>query len=311
MRNKIEDIIKSELNFVPKNLSEIQEGIRHETYRVELNSENYIIQISENPHEDLKLLRQKLYWYNVLHDSNLPTPKPFTDEVKKSDDIWYILVEELLGQDADQNINKNRVLEAGRYLAKLHQYREFEDFGLTKITDNGNVNISNPNHANWISTMFQDSIKRFEKHNLMSLSKDLNQISKQVNERVPRTFDSVICHNDYSPDNVLYNKDDELTGIIDFDIAYRGDRNRDIAKSANSFWMHDPMVNWDVRDTFYRGYTDIHELDSSFDQIERFYRLETLVVTISHLIELDILREDSKIKFYEDSIYDALKRLRQ
>lgn len=231
--------------------------------------------------------------------------------MKKFDDKWYILVEALPGEDAGQSITKQKTIQAAKNLAKLHNYGTFDDFGFPEVDDKGSVNIADSSYEEWITDNFEESIERFSQRGQKSLSNKLQSISAEFEDHIPKEYGLVICHNDYSPDNVLYNKRDELTGVIDFDISYIGHSHRDVAKAANSFWMHDPLVDWNVRKTFYQGYDEVGELGPPFYKNEEFYRLESLVVTISYLIELGLLSEDKKVRFYEESIYDALKRLEE
>lgn len=307
MNKSVESIIKKEIDLQPQRVTEIDEGIQHTTFEVVSEEAKYILQFTDNEGRELNLLHKNAYWYNRLEDSRLPTPEVLSDGVERFEDKWYILVESLPGEDAGEDITKKRTTQAGQNLAKLHNYESFENFGFPEVSENGDVSVTSSNYQEWLIDMFEDSIDRFSEHDLDSLSGKLQSISEEFKSEIPSNLDLVICHNDYSPDNILYDENDRLTGIVDFDISYVGHRHRDTAKAANSFWMHDPLVSWDVRETFYRGYNEVSELDESFYQNEGFYRLESLVVTISYLIDLGLLSEEEKVSFYENAIEDVIE----
>jgi Ser/Thr protein kinase RdoA (MazF antagonist) len=161
-------------------------------------------------------------------------------------------------------------------------------------------------YEHWISDMFRQSVERFRDNNL-EIADELDNIKYSIGESVPTDFDNVLCHNDYSPDNILF-ENDQVTGIIDFDVAYIGDRNRDIVDGANSFWMHSPNTDWNPRDKFYDGYKHVRKLGNNFWESERFYRFETQVVTVSYLTHLNILTPRQE-EFYSNEIMKALRRL--
>ena len=101
------------------------------------------------------------------------------------------------------------------------------------------------------------------------------------------------------PDNTIY-LDGEVNGIIDMDYAFSGLDTRNIVKSANSFWMHDPTKDW-PREKFYEGYSEERPLPENFEEIEELFRVETLVQLVASLIDMEVLTED-QVEFYEEKI---------
>ncbi len=134
----------------------------------------------------------------------------------------------------------------------------------------------------------------------------MSDLFDQFVETLPEEFRPVFCHNDYSPDNVLF-EGETVTGIVDFDRATANDGQRALVKAGNCFWMHDPDADWNVRESFYDGYRELRELDGSFERNEPFYRVETLTNIVAGLLDMDELTEH-EMEFYSEQISEAVER---
>lgn len=299
-------IIEEEINQKPIEISEFEDGIQHNTFRVRYEEHNDVVfQFAVSSGRELKLLRKNFFWYNRLQDSGLPIPIVRSDGVRCLDNTWYIVTDYLDGENAERDVTPERTRNAGRHLAMLHNsYGLCEDSKLLEV-HNSRASLVENNYKNWIRDTFSQSVERFRNNNL-EIADKLSDIKYSIGDSIPDDFDNVLCHNDYSPDNLLF-IDDQVTGIIDFDLAYIGDRHRDIVDSANSFWMHSPNSDWNPRDKFYQGYNDVKELKENFWEREKLYRFETQVVTVSYLSDLDILTPRQE-EFYSRSIMNDLRR---
>jgi Ser/Thr protein kinase RdoA (MazF antagonist) len=119
-------------------------------------------------------------------------------------------------------------------------------------------------------------------------------------------FGPVVCHGDFSPDNLLF-EGDALTGVLDFDRAYAGQAARDLAGAANAVWMHDPAPDWDPRAECVEGYRAGRDPGASFERVEPLYRVETLAKAVAGMADLGTLSGDERT-FYDGRIARAVER---
>lgn len=143
-----------------------------------------------------------------------------------------------------------------------------------------------------------------KENGLVTVENEVERVFNQVEADLPDDFQPVLCHNDFTPDNISF-QDSEDLGILDFDHTCSRHNQRDLVKAANGFWMHDPCGDWDVRATFYEGYRDVNELDRSFERNEPLYRVETLADTVVGLLTMDELSE-YETEFYSEKILEQL-----
>jgi len=227
----------------------------------------------------------------------------------------FIIVEKIPGLSGEQNISPEKTRKAGKDLAKIHNYTEFEKEGW--INFDGGKDLENKLENIRVEafedqslkqkklTVLEEKIERLDYEGLEELAEKVKAFVETHGEMFPEDFDAVLVHNDFTPDNVIY-RDETISGIIDFDYAYSGLDVRNLVKSANGFWMHDPN-SWDVREEFYEGYREERDLPENFRELEAFFRVETLVHLISGMIKLDELSKDEK-DFYTEKIFEELER---
>lgn len=137
------------------------------------------------------------------------------------------------------------------------------------------------------------------------LGESVEKFVEDNTDKLPEQFQPVLTHTDYSPDNVLW-KDGEITGVIDWDYARSSYAVRDLVNSANAFWMNDPGADWDIRETFYQGYQEIREPEESFEQEEKFYRVETLASLTAGLLRMDALDQREQ-EFYREEMMQEIE----
>jgi aminoglycoside phosphotransferase (APT) family kinase protein len=299
------NIIAEEVGGEPEEVSKFSEGSQHETFRVKYDGEKVVFQFAVSRGRKRRLLYRNAFWYEILDGLELPVPSVLSDGVRRRGDVWYFVTDFLDGENAEHNVTERRVRNAGRNLAMLHESYEVDGMKFCEV-DGSEVSLVEEDYSGWIREMYRESIERFRDNGMNDLADDLEAVEGTFDRSVPTNFESVVCHNDYSPDNVLF-RGDEVTGIIDFDIAYVGDRYRDVVTGANGFWMHEPTADWSPRDVFYGGYEEVCEFGDGFWSAERFYRFETQVVTVSYLVDMGILTEE-QAEFYAMRIRDALER---
>jgi Ser/Thr protein kinase RdoA (MazF antagonist) len=315
MEKKTRKVVKETLGETPENVKEVEEGLIHETFTVEVGNEEYIVQFSRREDGSLK--------HNVkcyeLFQNTVPVPEPVTEEVETLEGEKYAIVEKLEGESAENNVNPQRVRRAGRTLAKIHGKASFPHEGWMELKQE-DKKPEELLEGLEIHEFKKKSLKKRKMDNMYDkkipiLEDNSFEVAEQVKEFLreneglfPEKFEAVPAHLDFSPDNVIYSGD-QVSGVIDFDYMYAGLDIRDLAKSANSFWMHDPAADWDVRETFYEGYRQERELPEGFEELEAFFRIETLARLIASVIELDEMEEEEK-EFYRRALGEELERCR-
>ena len=306
----IVSIVERELAATPSRVARIDEGVLHETYAIGCDEGEYVLQFSSDADEEREdSLGRGLRWYVALADSEIPVPGVVTETLRSFDGREYSLVERLPGETGERDISPERVRNAGRYLAKIHEFRSFETAGWIRFDDRGaSVEAFGEGGPKpWILRRVSDSARMLRDGGLGEPGSELADAFERASADLPATFRPVLCHDDYSPDNVLF-RGGAVTGVLDFDRAYAGHGQRDLAKAANCFWMHDPCADWDVRAALYEGYRDATELDDSFERTEPIYRAETLAEIVAGMLELDELSAYERA-FYAERLLEAVERV--
>lgn len=310
MDDEIASIVKRELDETPVRSTQIEEGLLHETYELSCDGGDYVLQFSSDAGDDREdALRRGLNWYILLQNSEIPVPGVVTEEVKESNGRKYILVEKLPGKTGERDISPERVLNAGRHLAKIHNVWSFDTAGWIRFEDHGPSvqEFGEGNLKQRTQRKIEESCGILQDGGLETVGNEIERVFDQWGRDLPDDFQPVLCHNDYSPDNVLF-QDGEVIGILDFDRAYSSHNQRDLVKAANCFWMHDPCSDWNIRATFYDGYRDVNELGSSFKRNEPLYRVETLAGTVAGLLEINELTEYER-GFYAERVLETIERV--
>lgn len=309
MTDDIVSLVERELRETPVDTERITDGSIHETYAVVCPSGKYILQCSKPDENQGARLRQGLYWYRALQDSDIPVPELVTETVQTDGDRHYTLVEHLPGSSGELDISPERVGNAAPFLARIHGHRQFDTPGQFRIDEHGPVveEFDAGSLAEWRERRLDQTLSWLADAGMTRAVAAVERVRPRLERERPDEFQAVLCHNDYTPDNVIF-EGDTVTGIVDFDLAFAGHRQHDIVQAANSFWMHDPCVEWDVRATFYEGYRHAGEIDPSFERNEPLYRVETLAWTVGALWSLDGLSEYEQA-FYTERIVETVERL--
>lgn len=301
-------IAEREFGAKPASISTVPEGLLHETFELECEDGTYILQVSPGGEREGEL-RRGLQLYQFLENSNIPVPGVVTEQVRYHDGEAYSIVEKLPGESAKDDISPERVTAAGRHLAQLHDTQTFERTGWIGF-EGDRVTVrpfEEGSQKNRVIERARHYSRLLQQNGLEPAGEEVANLIDLLRETLPEAGPPVLCHNDYSPGNILY-RDSEITGVLDFDRAIAGHGQRDLVKAANAFWMHDPCVDWEVRERFYDGYGELRPIDESFRQLEPLYRVETLAETVGGMVELGELSEYEG-DFYTERILEAVNRL--
>ena len=318
-REKAKKASKKVFGSKPESTERIEEGLINETFEVEVDGEAYVVQFSGDL-DDSSSIKNNLKFYE-LFKKTVPVPEVVTEEVQEVKGHDYTIVEKVPGNTAEKNINPEKTRKAGEKLSIIHNKTSFQNEGWMNLReedktpeelleglkivgfDKGSL------RRRKLDNMYDKKIPILREHSFGELADRIENFLKQYEELFPEDFTAVPVHMDFSPDNILYRKG-EITGVIDFDYMYAGLDVRDLVKSANSFWMHEPGAEWNVREKFYEGYRENRELDDEFRTREAYFRIETLARLVASTIELDEMTED-EIEFYRKELEKELQRSKE
>jgi Ser/Thr protein kinase RdoA (MazF antagonist) len=303
---KTEKAVEKVFGEKPENVEEISEGLKHETYTITVSGKEYILQFSGDEYDDHESLKQCLKMYELLSDT-VKVPEAATQEVQDIDGEKYTIVEKIEGESGEKNISPEKTRKAGRELAKIHDFTELEKEGWLEFKDEGLevVEFEEGSLKQHYLTELEGKLQILKDEGLEDLAEKVEKFIEERKEVWPEEFTPVICHDDFTPDNTIY-LDGEVNGIIDMDYAFSGLDARNIVKASNSFWMHDPAKEW-PREKFYQGYSEERPLPDNFEEMEEFFRIETLIQLVASLIDMEVLTED-QVEFYQEKIEEEMDK---
>jgi len=286
-------------------IHEISEGLMHDTYRATVEGKDYIVQFSADGYDDHNSLRHCLDMCELLSDA-VKVPQAVTKEVRKINGEKYIIVEKIEGRSGEKNISPEKTRRAGKELAKIHNYTTFEKEGWIQFNEELEiVDFEEGSLKEKYLKQLEEKLQTLREEGLKELADEVENFVEERKNLFPENFKSVICHDDFTPDNTIF-LDGKVNGIIDMDYAFSGLDTRNIIKSANAYWMHDPGKNW-PRQKFYQGYKEQRPLPENFDKLEEFFRIETLTQLVTGLIEINAATE-KEIEFYRKQIRKELEK---
>ncbi|MFB6208686.1 MAG: aminoglycoside phosphotransferase family protein [Candidatus Nanohaloarchaea archaeon] len=311
MKDRIKEILDEDLVEHAESIEEISTGLIHKSFRIDIADSSYIIQLSPlGEEEENSDLSHCLNCYRYFQNSDIPVPEVFTEEIKDYGDFSYIIVREIKGESLKNDLSPENVRTAGKYLAKIHNSKSFETSGWIGFENEGIKEYGFPDSEDLSERILKKLREKKEIYRRERMDSVVDAIEKFVEKRgddLPREFTPVLLHNDYTPDNLLF-KNGELTAVLDWDYVYSGHAQRDLVKAANGFWMHDIGANWDIREALYNGYSEVRELDASFEKNESLYRFDTLVRLVAGIIELKGMDEREK-ELYGEEIMDVFSKI--
>nr|WP_305794427.1 phosphotransferase [Halomarina rubra] len=283
-------------------------GLLNETYTLRCAGREYVLQFEADPEHDWDdSLQRGLDCYVALGGSDVPVPDVVTERLGTHGDRTYSLVERLPGETGGRSVPRERAVNAGRVLARLHDHRGFERAGPVALAE-GRLHaeaFAEPDPRGRLQEIVGDVVGEIRDAGHPTVAADVQRVV-DGSPNLPGEVPAVLCHGDYSPDNVLFAGDD-IAGVLDFDRAYAGDARWDLAKAANGFWMHDPASDRDVRREFYAGYRAVAGTDDSFARAEPVYRVATLAAHVGGLLMFEALT-DEELAFYAEQLAGAVDR---
>lgn len=281
----------------------------HETYELRYRGAEYVLKLAGAGDAPEHALQRGLGWYRALQDSEVPVPGVVTETVREVDGRQYVVVEKLPGETADLDVAPTKARSAGRHLAGIHDARQFEEPGRVRFDDEGPTveafEAGGPNERR--RRHAAENVVTLREAGLDAAAWAVERLLEGSEAILPADLDAVLCHGDFSPDNVCF-ADGSVTGVLDFDRAHAGHAGPDLARAANAFWMHDPGADWDVRAELYGGYREARGFPESFERFEPVYRVETLADAVAGLHDFQGLSAYER-DFYDDRIVESVERV--
>lgn len=303
----IEAIARLELGTSPERVRWIEEGLLHETYELACDGREYVLQFVADTDDRRDSLRRGAYWYAALSGTSVPVPALASDGVGTYDGRAYVLAERCPGETAKRAVSPARTRRAGGCLARIHEARTFERAGWLRVAD-GTVSVDPfeaSSHAAHVADVASESAATLREHGLAEAGTALAALVDRLATDLPAAVTPVLCHGDFSPNNVLFDGD-ALTGVVDFDRAHAGAAARDLARAGNAFWTHDPGADWSVRETLYEGYRSVRSPGERFAALEPLYRIETQAGAVAGMLELDALSASER-EFYAEDLRETAR----
>ncbi len=311
----VEKIVGQEFEINNTDVSEIEEGLKQPTYRINTNQGTYIVQVSDKIGKEENELDRCVKSYELLQDKRIPVPHLKTGLKRISIDnqeLKYYIVESSGDKSLGGRVSKEMTSNAGKILGRIHGYQSFDEAGWLLPEENSFSVTPFPegSYKEHINSNWQDYIDTLkQKEDWREVAEQAQNFFDKHSDELPENFEPVFCHDDYSPDNLII-RNSKISAVIDFDMAYAGHLYRDLAKAANSFWMHDPYADWNIRKTLYEAYNQKVNLDENFKRFEPIYRVETIIGTVTSLIELNHFTQEEE-DFYRARIPEIIEKAEQ
>jgi len=306
MVDAVADIVEREFGVGPNQITRATGGLVHETYFVDVDKTAAVVQFA-NDNDVVDSLRRGMNCYRLF--AGTPVPKVLSDGVSTYDGREYVIIERLSGESGVSSLSPERTKAAGRTLARIHATGPtFEASGRIHF-QNGEATVDppfRPNYRGWLVTALDDTLETLDVHGFETVDRIATLFHEHA-DAIPDAVEAILCHNDFSPSNVLYDGE-TVTGVLDFDRAYAGHDERDVVKAANAFLKHAEPDDWSVHETFYEGYQSVRALSATFERREPLYRVETLAGAVAGMLRLGEF-SGAEATFYDERLAEAVERV--
>lgn len=238
--------------------TEILEGIDNSNFILETTSGKFILTIFESRIDKNSLpffINFKLH----LAKKSIPCPRPIADNSgnnivefkgKKSVIVTFVQGEHLKSRSDGyyDNITAKHCYEVGKTLAQLHEAAS--DFTMARSNELG------INGWNSMFNRFKDLAEVYQEHLSDEIATNLNFLGNSWRFDLP----SGANHLDLFPDNVFFDDDGKVSGIIDFYFAASDALVYDFAIIVNA-WCFDRKNHFDEKkfSEMLRGYEEVRK----------------------------------------------------
>ena len=287
---------------------EIVEGIDNSNFILVTEKGKFILTIFENRINKNELpffINFKLH----LAEKGICCPRPLLDNAgsvivdlkgRKSVIVTFLSGATLQKRDDGyyDNITKNHCFEIGKITAKLHEAAA--DFKMQRKNDLG-VSGFYP-----LFSKFENLLENYQEN----LSAEILADSKFLESSWSSDFPSATVHADLFPDNVFFDEDQKVSGVIDFYFAANDLLIYDFAVIANA-WCFDEKNNFSEEkfSELMRGYEWVRK----FSVAEKNFLKTALVAAamrflLTRLHDMFFTPKDSLVKIKDPQEYLAKLR---
>jgi homoserine kinase type II len=244
---------------------EIIEGIDNSNFILETEKGRFILTIFESriDKNDLPFfINFKLH----LAEKGILCPRPILDNSglaitdlkgKKSTIVSFLSGSTLKTKEDGyyDTITPNHCFEVGKSLAKLHEAAT--DFKMSRPNDLGVKGFR------LLCAKFENLLEGYEKNLCSEILQNLDILEKSWRLDLP----SAASHLDLFPDNVFFDENDKLSGVIDFYFAATDLLIFDFAIIVNA-WCFDEKNNFDQTkfNEMRRGYEEVRKFSNEEEQ---------------------------------------------
>lgn len=283
------------------NFKEIIEGIDNSNFILETEKGKFILTIFESRIDKNSLpffVNFKLH----LAQKGICCPHPILDNSGSSiadlKEKKSAIVTFLSGKNLRDEIGANHCFEVGKIVARLHEAAK--DFQMSHENDLG-VNGFKP-----LFSKFEHLLENYQKNLREEILENLDFLKKSWRFDLP----SAAAHLDLFPDNIFFDQEQKVSGVIDFYFAANDALIYDFAITANA-WCFDEKNNF-IAGKFselMRGYESVRkfsEAEKNFLKIALIGAAMRFVLTRLH--DMFFTPENSIVKIKNPQ--EFLTRLR-
>ena len=281
----VRKLTREQLNVEPIHITVLVGGQVGHVYRVDTTDKCYVIKLvdvweeppfSEEPRNDRvygSRFSNLLPAYKLLQQNRIPVPILYASGTKKKKKLHYVIVEYLNGDVEDYSDSWFAVI--GKELGTIHRInRSYQ----------GWVGMGTPYSENWAEAFTKSlesqllQVQPFMEKGLYDLTaKYLTEITPISN---PQAF--VLSHTD-GFQGVLKRTGDEwrLVGVVDIE-DYQFTDQRFV---LSGFELSHSMENRVVPESFWKAYSYVNAIDSTYDESKDLFKIYYLLVWIRVLTE--------------------------
>lgn len=242
---------------------------------------------------EIEMLLEKLITEKV-QKIGVPTNKVLHVDISRSTYPFDFQIQEVLaGRDPEADFDGSEenylkiVYQTGQAIAQLSSIK-FEGFGRfdTQSALGGELRGAKDKFSDYIMLNVEDDLAGLAKHQIIDDSR-ATSISRYIAERksiINAHRPASLVHHDLADHNLMY-RHDTLTGIFDWETAVAGDPILDLA-SCPTWKSHYPK-----RDQLLKGYQSITKLPDNFEELEKVYRLRTMLWKGYYAIRANIVND--------------------
>lgn len=303
-------VVERTFGIAPHRVERAESGRLHDTFFVDAGPTAAVVQFASERGGGVESLELGTNCYRLFRDTAVPVPDVLSDGVETYDGRAYVVVERLPGESAAGTVTPARMRAAGRALARIHaRGPTFDTSGRLRFEGDEPVvdPAFEPDYRAWLLAALRENLETLGDAGFDAVDA-IAALFEAAGEGIPTSFEPVLCHDDFSPENVVFDGD-EVSGVVDFDRAYAGHAARDVVKAVNASWLQDPVADWPARESFYQGYRAVRKLPEEFDRVEPLYRVESLVAPVAGMLELGAFSE-SEAAFYDDRLAETVEAVR-